>query len=454
MTSTILDHGADPSGKTLSTLAIQKCIDLVHQNGGGLVIVPSGTYIAGTLHLKSYIDFHLMPGAVIKASEHLADYPKTTDVGHNKDRQPYHWIYAEGQTDLSISGKGKLDGSGPAFWHEEPSPSGWFREKSERPSPMIEFKQCKNVRIEDIQVTNSPGWTIHLIGCDRCWVRGITIDNHLYGPNTDGIDINGSHDVIISDCFIKCGDDAIVLKTTPDSRTCERVTVTNCIIETNCVALKLGALESYKDMRQVTFSNCVVTRSPRAFGLYCTQGGTFEDIAVSNIVCDTTNSLKFNRAIHIDLRKWSPDSPMGKIRNVTVSNFIARSDGRILMTAQEGALLENITLSQIQLIYPKIDDPYPKGLDAGGAQFSNNNKEARAARGAVVAENIRNLVLSDLQITWPPQKAPTKATPDEPEFAVIWGRNLNDGMIRCPIARSNKLTGMPYRLKDSSIKVL
>ena len=270
---------------------------------------------------------------------------------------------------------------------------------------MIDLRRCQDVRISDVTITNSPGWTLHPQMCDRVWIRGVKLVNDMFGPNTDGMDVNGCRDVMISDCYIECGDDAIVLKTTADSRSLERVCVTNCTLRTNCVGLKLGANETVHDMRQITFSNCVVFASTRAVGLYNWRGCTEEDIVVSNIVCDTNGGMRLNRRIHIDAQheEFEP----GVIRNVQFSNVIARTDGRILMTAADGYRVENVLLRDVRLSYPLVDDPDPIGRDARSHQFSHHSPEARVARAAVVADGITNLVVDGLQIDWPTE-APRK----------------------------------------------
>ncbi len=441
----ITDTGAIGDGQTTNTAAVQEALDRAAAAGGGEVIVPCGTFITGTLQVKDNTTIRLEAGGVLKGSSSIKDYPPFSR-GHNKDRQPHHLIVCNGASNVTLCGEGTIDGSGQAFWESEPSPSGWYIEKPQRPSPMLEFVGCRNLRLSDVTLRNSPGWTCHLHDCDVVAIRGVSIINDMFGPNTDGFDINGSHDVIISDCFINTGDDAVCLKTTPDSRTCERVTVTNCVIQTNCVGLKLGCNESFKDMRQVTFNNCIVYKSTRAVGLYSVEGATLEDIVVSNIVCDTDNNWPLNRPVHIDLRRRENGSSMGRIRNVQISNFIARTNGRILMTAEKGGLLENIVLRDIRLSYESVDDPYPRGLDAGGSQFSNRSREARAARAAIVMENAQDLVLSNVAIDWP-------ETPDNPPMRAVWGRGVQNGVIDAPLAKSSLPAIDKYDLKDCALAI-
>lgn len=450
---TITDFGAKADGKTVATQAIQKAIDACNQSGGGQVIVPAGTFVTGTIFIKDNVTLFLSPSARIKGSGDIKDYKEMTWGGDgNIDRQPFHLVMAKDARNIGISGTGTIDGNGPAFFepHSGKTPR-WIKAKKSKVSPMIELQNCTNVRLDDFTLTNPAGWTLHLFDCSRVTVNGIKIDNNVFTPNSDGIDITGGEDIMISNCYISTCDDAICLKTSPDSRECQRVTVTNCVIRTMCVALKLGN-ESYKDIRQVTFSNCVVFESSRAIGIYSQDGGVLEDITCTNIVADTRAPFIFNRPIHISLLQYG--KTRGAVRNVTISNFTCKSEGRIMLTSEDGSMLENITLRDIKMSYPFIEDPQPFVEGARSKQFSPASPEARKAHAAVVCHNIKNLVLTGLTIEWPrtpdvpkdwqfPERiehggdrvfTPAYKTAREAEFAVVWGRNLMGGFIDTPLA--------------------
>ncbi|MFW6061451.1 MAG: glycoside hydrolase family 28 protein, partial [Planctomycetota bacterium] len=324
-THLITDFGAVADGQTVNTQAIQRAVDAAAADGGGVVIIPAGTFVSGTIYLKSRVTLEVQPAGVLLGSGDIADYPE--DYRQRKgDRHRHHFLLADDCDNITLRGGGTIDGNGPAFWKEQKGPRQWIGAKHPRVSPMFEIRNCRDVRIEDVTIRNSPGWTVHPYCCDRVWIRAIRLLNPLFGPNTDGLDINGCRDVFVSDCHIECGDDAIVLKTTEDSRSCERVAVSNCVMRTNCVALKCGT-ESWHDFRQIAFSNCVVYKSTRAFGLYAKDGGVMEDIAVTGIVCDTDSGMILNRPIHIDAVDRTPESIKSTIRNVQISNFVARTDG-------------------------------------------------------------------------------------------------------------------------------
>ena len=474
--------GAKGDGKTLNTNAIQSAIDKAASNGGGIVQISPGIYLSGTIFLKSNVTLRIEAGATLLGSPNISDYKELT-WGHNVDRQPYHLIVADGVENISIEGIGAIDGNGEAFWQEyEKDASGkmivprWIKAKAKKVSPLIEITRSRNILIEDITIHTGGGWNLHLFDCDVANVRGVNIVNNLYSPNSDGIDITGCNDVIVSDCYIKTCDDAICLKTTEDSRECHRVTVTNCIIETLCVGLKMGCVESNKNMTDVTFSNCIINKSSRAIGIYVKDGAIYDRITISNVTANTNAPLIFNRPIHIMVNLWKDTSPLGGIRNVLISNFICETEGRIMLTCAEGGFIENIILRDIVLRYPMIEDPHPMLAGSGSSQFpkASDHPEAVRAQAAVVAENITNLMVENLMIEWPtnneiPQewKHPERIENGSPrihrmdysqskqaEFSAFWGNKLKGGFISAPLANPSSAEKAKFDVRNSDIRIL
>jgi len=468
----VLDHGAIGDGRARDTAALQAAIDTAHAAGGSVVVVPPGRYLTGTLFLRDRITLDLQAGATLLGSTDLADYRAVPGAGlPGNDHTSYHLIVARGLQRIAITGGGTIDGQGQAFWQPPVSPDAWVLARNPRPSPMIEIVDCQDVTLAGVSLTNPAGWTLHLLDCDRVLVRGISIRNDPRSPNSDGIDVTGCHDVLICDCRVDTGDDAIVLKSV--QRTVERVTVTNCVLRSHCAALKLGTGESRADMRQIVFSNNIVTGSHRGVYLSTVEGAVLEDILVDNLIFDSCAPVVLPRPIHLDLRRRSDDSPRGGIRHVVISNVIARTNGRILLTAEEGSMLEDITLRDINLVYPLIEDPRLYAPGAQGTQFSNRSPEARQACAAVVAHNVSNLAIENLAIRWPrgsvPEawRLPVKRENGGPRifrpdysnalpvgFGVLWGRNLAGGHLRAPQALASTHETPRLDLEGSSFRVL
>jgi hypothetical protein len=430
MTQTIADLGGSDLGPQSTTRALQAAIDATAKGGGGTVHVPSGEWTITTLYLRSGVTLYLDYGAVLKACHDIDLYPEHTR-GHNKDRQRYHLIYADNCDQIALRGEGIINGQGMAFWHEPAPGTPWYRANPRRISPLVEIRNSRHVLLEGFTILDSPGWTIHPYNCDHVTIRGLTLDSHMYGPNTDGIDVNGCRDVFISDCYISGCDDAIILKATVDARSTERVTVTNCVLATKCGALGLGA-ECTNSIRDIAFSNCVVKEALRMIAIEMWTPGLIENVAISNISGRTMTDILVERPIYIDIQQHRQPEPytLGQLRNVSISNMTATTRGRVLLTAQDGAMLEDVTLRDIQLIYPEIEDPAIAVAETTSNQISNFSPESRAQRAAVVADNVRRLQLHNISTRWP-------EAPSVPMHG-LWARNVESGILDAPFLRASQ----------------
>jgi hypothetical protein len=265
--------------------------------------------------------------------------------------------------------------------------------------------------LRDITIRDSPGWTCHLCLCDNVWVQGVQLTNYVFAGNSDGFDVDGCRDVFFHNCRIETGDDAIVLKSFPATRGCERVIVSNCIMRTLCAGLKIGT-ESWHDVRDIHFHDSIVYQSSRGFQITNLDGACIDGVHVSNLSIDTNTGNLFNRPIHIDVgrrrRSFLPgvtedtQPPAGVVRNVHLTDIHARTDGRVLLTAGDGGRLEDVHVRNLSIEHPWVEDPADT-LHCDTLQGSVACPRARAACGSVVAENIDRLSLRGLRVRYPTQ---------------------------------------------------
>jgi len=359
----VVDFGAVNDGVTVNTEAINNAIRACATDGGGRVIIPQGTFRSGTIRLLSNVELHLEMGAVLLASTVRRDFPRQPQPTYRSLKDKGGWfalVYALEAENIAITGKGTIDGNGAA---QRPDPTLFGGDLDGRPRNIL-FISCKGVRVEGISMRNSGMWNQHYLDCEDVLIDRIDVYNHS-NRNNDGIDIDGCRRVVLSNSIIDSDDDGITLKSTGPAPT-EDVVITNCVVSSFCNAIKAGT-ESTGGFRNVSISNCVVKPSrsetnpifstPRhgitGISLEIVDGGTMEGITISNVTIEGTECPLYirlgNRA-----RKYAadvPSPPMGKMRNISISNVVAYHTGNFSssITAIPGHYIENVQLNNVQL---------------------------------------------------------------------------------------------------------
>lgn len=288
----ITDYGAKANGE-LVTNSIKKAVEAARNDGGGTIYIPSGTFFTGPIQLYSNITLHLSPGSILKFSTDQDDYGVVESRWEGVSRKVYmSCIYGENSENITISGSGTIDGNGHDWWDI-------FRNRRNElkfPRPkLISFEKSSRLTIKDVQLINSPSWTINPIRSFNITVDNVSILNPADSPNTDGIDPESCSNIRISNCNIDVGDDCIAIKSgTEDADekvACENITITNCTMVHGHGGVVLGS-EMSGDIKNVVISNCVFKETDRGIRLKSRRGrgGTIEDIRVSNIVMEKVYS--------------------------------------------------------------------------------------------------------------------------------------------------------------------
>jgi len=406
----VTKYGATGNGKSLDTVAIQKAIDACHAAGGGTVVLNNGRFLSGSIVLKSNITLRIEPGAVLLGSTNLADYevkqpgaakaPANGEVADEIGAHHigHHLIYAENAENIALEGGGAIDGQGDTFFDKDMKPRP-------RPSPLIEFWDSRDIRIEGLTIRKTPGWAIHPKNCERVKIHGITLINNFNAINTDGIDPDSCRDVLISDCYIEAGDDCIVLKTTNRGgvvQPTENVTVTNCVLVSAASALKLGT-ESWGDFRHCVFSNCVIRRSRTGIALLAKDGGTMEDIRFENITMQT--EPKWGKGvewpIQFDIEKRSAASKTSHIRDISLSDISMVTKGRVLISGMPDSLIDTLTMRNVIMRitgYEQIENAHKNRGGNGGLKDA---VDFGSTPSALIFGNARNVDLSGIHVIWP-----------------------------------------------------
>jgi hypothetical protein len=434
-TCDIRAHGAVGDGKTVNTIAIQKAIDACRDQGGGRVVVPRGVFISGTVRLHSHIDLHLDAGAVLKGSPNLADY--------EMDGRMVGLLYSENVEDVSITGRGQIDGNGDTFMdlgaakRIDPAGSQYTRQKEHfrevreglgdgpvaplpRPFQMIIFSACRNVTIEDVLITNSPFWTVHFADCDSVRVKGIRLFNNIMVPNGDGLDFTSCRNVVVSDCDIRAGDDAIVFTgydhhfDLPGFKgirhPSENATVTNCTLVSRSSGIRIGGLDQ-NSMRNYVFSNLVISDSNRGIGVFQRAEGSIEHLTFSNIVIHTRlhtgDWWGHGEPIHVSAIRVNEKGPIGRIKGLKFSHVVATGESGILVYGTKDSVIEDVSFEDVDF---RLNDS-PLNPTAGGnfdfrPVYDPRLSLFRHDVPAFFAQHVKNLRLRDVSIEWGDVKEP------------------------------------------------
>jgi len=406
----VKDHGAKGDGATLDTGAIQGAVDACHAAGGGMVWFPAGVYLAGTIQLRDNVTLHLTAGARILGSASAEDYTEVEKLyrqgiikigATSSGAEGYpqrHLIYARDAKNIAIEGSGTIDGNGDAYFSEDMS------EVRQRPNPMFEFLNCEGIRIENINIRNAPCWTVHVKNCEDVKIRGCSIINNLRAANSDGIDIDSSRKVIVSDCRIEAGDDCIVLKTTKMGGVTpptENVVVTNCVMISAASALKLGT-ESHGDFRHVSMSNCTIRDSRTGIAFFVKDGGTMQDVRFSNISITTKQKWGSGNEwpIFMEISRRQKDSRLGAIRDVSFSDITIYSRGRNFISGHHQSPLENVVLRNIFFDMVGDEDVSRAKKISGGAGGVDVDVDYGKIPAALILANAKGVVVDGFNARW------------------------------------------------------
>ena len=310
--------GAKGNGTTLDTRFIQAAIDKAYANMGGVVTVPAGNYKIGTLILKDNIELHLEPGATLIGSFDYKDYTAVQQKFESRTKDlyaKYFLVFAEGASNISITGSGTIYGNGSKHFQES-------RPQNLRPY-MIRLVNCNDVTVHDVHLIESANWTLHILACKDVNISGVVFENTGEG-NRDGLDIDACERVTVSNSRFSTTDDAIVMKATTDV-ICQDIAITNCLFHLiGGSAIKTGT-ESNGGFKNITVSNCVIKDIPVHGGieLITVDWGVMQNILIDNITMENVGTPFFIR-LGIRARPYKKQQyvgGIGEVKDISLSNI-------------------------------------------------------------------------------------------------------------------------------------
>ena len=415
----ITDYGAIGDGKTNNAAALQKAIDAASNAGGGKVVVPAGaTYLTGPFNLKSNIEFEVQVNARVLASPDEKLYTKSA-FKENKGEGTI-WIGGQNLNNVTLCGAGTLDGNGISFMGAELEDSYVlkpFNVVDPRPH-LLTIVGGKNIRIRDLNIKNSAYWTVHLIGCNDVAVDNITLLNSLKVRNSDGIDIDHSKNVRVSNCYIESGDDCICLKNRREYEefgACENIVVSNCTMSSRSCAIKIGS-ENMDRISRVLINNCIITKSNRGIGIQNRDEGTVSDVIFSNILIDSHlfSDVWWGKAEPIYVTayrrangnnkdagwrfpKGQTEGRIGKVSNITFSNIKSTSESGVYVGGETPDMVSNI-------IFDQVDLNITKTTSITGGVYDRRPSKVEGLIKAKVAgfylDESENITIRNSSLTW------------------------------------------------------
>ncbi len=387
----ITAHGAKGDGTTLNTEMIQQAVDACHDAGGGVVSVPKGVFLTGSLRLKSGVVLRIEKDAILRGSPKIADYAVET--------APLHWlaakewkqclIYAEDAEQIGIEGPGTIDGQGG-------SERKVFPNAKDRRLPMlVRFERCRRIAVRDVTLLDPAVFTTFFVHSEDIAIERVTIRSRKTST-ADGLDFDGCKRVRIADCDLDTGDDAIGLKTLHPDWPNEDFDISGCRITSRWCAIRVGA-ESIGAIRRLNVRDCVFTRCQGGIKIESNEGAQFEDLSFSGIemkqVCQPFMVLASRFAFSAHGKSVRP--PLGRIRNVRFKDIrVLAGVGEYVgfkgyggkddsferlcsaVVSRPGTRIEDVSFTNIDITFPGGGTPeLASRLDVGELLESSNYKK-------------------------------------------------------------------------------
>lgn len=361
---TITDYGVTNDSTIVQTAAIQNTIDEAYRNGGGVVVIPEGTFLSGALFFKPNTHLHVVKNGVLKGSDNIEDYPfKPSRIEGQSIEYFSALVNAFGVNGFTITGNGIIDGNGlnywKAFWQRRKENPKCTNLEVSRPRLVFIWK-CDNVQIQDVHLRNSGFWSSHYYQCNNVKILDLRITSPhepIKAPSTDAIDIDVCSNVLVKGCYMAVNDDAIALKggkgpwADKDASNGEN---TNIIIEDCefgfCHAALTNGSESIHN-KNIIMRNCKVTDAKRLLWLKMRPdtAQNYEYITVENITGQAHSFIYIKPWTQFFDLKGREDVPLSYSDNITMRNIDLKCDIFYDMKITEYDKLTNFTFENINV---------------------------------------------------------------------------------------------------------
>lgn len=366
----ITEYGVSTDQNLIQTEAIQAVIDRAANDGGGVIVVPRGTFLTGSLFFRKGTHLHVVEGGCLKGSDAITNYKivKTRIEGQTIDYFAA-LINADGVDGFTITGRGTIDGNGRRFYDEF-----WLRRKVNpkctnlealRPR-LVYIENSNDVTLQDVHLMNSGFWTNHLYRCCRVKFLGCDIyaptSGYPKGPSTDAIDLDGCSDVLVHGCYMNVNDDAVCLKggkgtfVDKDSLNapCRNILIEKCRFGQSNSGVTFGS-ESWDDSN-VIMRNCEFdgTLTIVFFKMRPDTPQKYANVLIENITGTARRGIvaePWKQFYNLEKRN---DMPRSGISNVTLRNIVVKCTNKFYAVKPSDKYdLEGFTFENIKAEDPK-----------------------------------------------------------------------------------------------------
>jgi len=363
----VTKFGVGNDSTKLSTKAIQKAIDKAALAGGGVIVIPKGTYLTGALFFKPKTKLRLAEGARLKGSDNISDYPLIPSRMEGRSLNYYAALINAYKVDnFSITGPGTIDGNGLRYWKKFWAYRDSLKQLNQvatnldvhRPR-LVFIWASNNVHIKNVKLRNSGFWTTHLYQCNNALIEGCDIrspHNPVPAPSTDGIDIDVCKKVTVRNCFISVNDDAIAIKggkgpdahKLPVNGPVEDILIEDCTFGEAHSTLTIGSESIIA--RNITMRNCHVENNCPVLKLKMRPDTyqAFENISIENISGRCGSLINVNPWKQFFDMNGSSERPFGTIRNIRVSNINVKCSKLGDMEGNPSDVISNVVFKDIK----------------------------------------------------------------------------------------------------------
>ncbi len=365
----LTDHGVLAGDSKVQTSAIQAVIDKAYEQGGGVVIVPQGTFLTGSLFFKQGVNLYLESGATLKGSDDISDFALlTTRIEGQTVKYFAALINADGLDGFTLTGKGTIDGNGLRYWKAFWLRRGWnpkCTNKDEQRPRLLYVSHCKNVQISGVSLINSPFWTTHFYKTDYLKIMDLTIKAgtgngfETRAPSSDGIDLDVCQNVLVKGCYIAVNDDGVCLKggkgplADKDPNNGEN---RNIIVEDNtfdrCPALTMGSESVFTYNVMMRRCKTLDANSVLLFKMRPDTPQKHRYVLVEDIEGTVREFL--------EIRPWTQffdlagqPQPYSSIGQVTLRNCTVTSNRFLNVKSSDKYTISNLTLKDLTIKLPK-----------------------------------------------------------------------------------------------------